>query len=550
MKIAVATMKVRSGACEENFAWMLDKIEEAKATQADMIVFGQNCISGYLLGDQWLDDAWCQYVDQFNDRLIKLSEDIAIVWGNVRYRNHRRFNAAFFAYQGMTHMRVKRNEQSEFQDDARYFEENAINSAIDFKGMVLALNFGSELQLADLNINLDAHAFDLDAQREYKGMVVYTNVCGMQNVGKQVKVMEGGSYVYYQGMLLYEAPYFKADMAIVDLKNPTEVIPQTAELLDAMMLGIQEFDQCALGGKLPWVVGLSGGLDSSVTAALLAMSLGAHRVYGYNMPTNYNSGKTMDNAAQEAEALGIAYHKGSISGMLEAMKREFSTEFLAEMEEPSLVYENMQARTRGFVLNALAAMLGGVVVNNGNMVEAALGYCTLYGDSIGALSPIGDITKVVLIEVARAINERYGKEVIPENLLPVIQNGDLMWEMMPSAELKDAQKDPMKWYYHDAILEMIRQGSTKSDLIKAFRNKQLQAQLQDWMAYYQLMEEDAFLQDLDWFFTTMKRNAFKRVQLPPCMTFHSKTIGATLQSQFQIGKQDDEELRNIQKIKN
>lgn len=548
MRIAVATRKVRAGACEENFAWMVEQIEAAKKQQADLIVFGQNVISGYLLGDQWLDDAWCQYVDRFNDRLIDMSEEIAIVWGNIRYRNKRRFNAAFFAYQGMTHMRVKPNEITEVMEDDRYFEQNPINSAIEFKDLVLALNFGKELQLADLNINLDAHAYDMDHVREYKGMVVYANVCGMQNIGKQVKIMEGGSYVYYDHKLLYEAPYFKEDMHIVALTDQPSVEPQQAELLDAMLQGIQEFDHCALGGKLPWIVGLSGGLDSSVTAALLAMSLGAQRVYGYNMPTDYNSAQTMNNAVQEAETLGIHYHKGSISGMLTAMKEQFQQEFDAVMEEPSLVYENMQARTRGFVLNGLAAMLGGVVVNNGNMVEAALGYCTLYGDSIGALSPIGDITKVELFEVARAINERMKKEIIPENLLPSFQEGTLLWEMMPSAELKDAQKDPMKWFYHDVLLEMVRKGSTKSDLIKAYRQGKLQEELAEWMSYYHLHQETAFLADLDWLFTTMKRNAFKRIQLPPCMTFHAKTMGAALQSQFQSGSSDQVAVRKILKI--
>ena len=162
MKVAIVNMRVRQGKCEANFAWMKQKIEEAKAEQADLIVFPQNAISGYLLGDQWLDDAWCRYVDSFNEKLIALSEDIAIVWGNIRYRNHRRFNAAFFAWQKQTHMRVKRNSQAPYAEDARYFEENSINAAIEFQDKVLALNFGKELQLADININLDHAIYDMD----------------------------------------------------------------------------------------------------------------------------------------------------------------------------------------------------------------------------------------------------------------------------------------------------------------------------------------------------------------------------------------------------
>lgn len=160
MKVAIVTMHVKQGKCEENVSYMKQMIQKAREEQADMIVFPQNAVSGYLLGDQWLDDDWCRYVDSFNEALLAESEDIAIVWGNIRYRNRRRFNAAFFAYRKQTHMRVKRN--TPYTDDARYFEENPINSAIEFKGHVFALNFGREVQLTDININLDAAMYELD----------------------------------------------------------------------------------------------------------------------------------------------------------------------------------------------------------------------------------------------------------------------------------------------------------------------------------------------------------------------------------------------------
>ena len=548
MKIAVVTLDVKAGKCEENFTRMKQYIEDAKTQGSELIVFGQNAVSGYLLGDQWLDDAWCQYVDSFNERLIALSDEIAIVWGNIRYRNLRRFNAAFFAYQGVTHMRVKANDSTEYMDDERYFEYNPINGAIEYKDMVFALNFGKELQIADLNINLDAHTYALEETRVHKGMILYANVTGMQNTGKQVKIMEGASYVYFDHKLLYEADYFKEEMGIVDLTSQQEINAKQPELLQAMMMGIKGFDKIALGGKLPWVVGLSGGLDSSVTAALLAMSLGKERVYGYNMSTAYNSEKTIDNAEAEANALGIHYHKGGITGMLDAMQHEFGKEFHMQYENHSLVHENMQARIRGFVLNGLAAMLGGVVVNNGNMVEAALGYCTLYGDSIGALSPIGDLSKVQLFSLSRAINTYLQKEVIPERLLPVETEEGYEWEMMPSAELKDAQKDPMKWFYHDALLEMIRQGATRSDLIKAYRNGALQEQLGKWICFYDLRKETNFIKDIDWLFSTMKKNAFKRLQYPPVISFHHQTITASLLAQFQIGNEDQKQIDAILKI--
>lgn len=549
MKIALVSMNVKATRCEENFKYMCQKIEEAKEKGADMIVFPQNAISGYLLAERWLDDAWCRYVDSFNERLVALSEDIAIVWGNLRYRNQRRFNAGFFAYQGVTHMRVKKNEISEYMNDTLYFENNDINSAIEFKDMVFALNFGKELQLADLNINLDCHPFDMDEQRTYMGNVVYVNACGAQNSGKQVKIMEGGSYCYRNHELLYEAPYFKDEMDIVDLNRATSVKSKEPVLLDALLMGIKEFDELVFPAHMPWIIGLSGGLDSSVTAALLAMALGSDRIHGYNMPTHYNSEQTMDNAQKEAEALGIHYHKGAISQMVSDMKDQFQEAFDFDVNQmPSLVQENLQARIRGFVLNGISSMLGGVVVNNANMVEAALGYCTLYGDSIGALSIIGDLDKVTLFELSKQINEHSNKEIVPYNLLPEIQGDKIYWEMMPSAELKDAQKDPMKWFYHDALLNFIRLGDTKSSLIMKYRKGILQENVGHWLHYYHIENEHDFIEDLNWLWNTMERNAFKRLQLPPCITLHTKTITGRVSSQGRLKEEDQLKLNQIQKI--
>ena len=155
MKAALVTMNVKAGQCAENVQYMKQQIKRAKEDGADLIVFPQNAVSGYLLGDVWLDEDFCRYADSFNDELIRESEDIAIVWGNIRYRNRRRFNAAFFAYQKKTHMRVKQNELLPYIQDALYFEENPINSAIEYKeDMVFALNFGDEIQLADMNLSL------------------------------------------------------------------------------------------------------------------------------------------------------------------------------------------------------------------------------------------------------------------------------------------------------------------------------------------------------------------------------------------------------------
>ncbi len=544
MKVAVVTMNVKQGKCEENVSYMKEMIQRAREEHADLIVFPQNAVSGYRLGDQWLDDAWCRYVDHFNEELIAESEDIAIVWGNIRYRNHRRFNAAFFAYQKQTHMRVKRNDAA--FDDARYFEENPINSAIEFKGRIFGLNFGREVQLTDININLDAAMFDLDADNNLKGNVIYANAVGMQNCGKNVVVMQGGSGVRINKKTIYHAPWFKSEMQIVDLDAGDEVSVDKPSLFEALKLGIQEFDKQVFGGTIPWIVGMSGGLDSSVTTALLCAALGKERVYGYNIATHNNSSTTIQNAAHEAKALGIAYQEGNMESLIQASVNLYKNEYGYDVASmPSLVMENIQARARGYLLSGFAGILGGVVVNNGNKVETALGYCTLYGDSIGAISVIGDLTKVQLFELANEINAYFDKEIVPVNLLPNVLESGLDWKMPPSAELREQQFDPMKWFYHDYIIEHLGKDISIESFMQSYLDKSIwNSEISRWLTYYSLDDPKKFIEDLEWILSTMNKNGFKRLQLPPLLSVHKHTLANKVEAQMSVDQHVFNELKD------
>lgn len=544
MRIAIVSMNVQQGKCEENFQYMKEKIMQAKQEQVDMIVFPQNAVSGYLLGDLWLEEAWCTYVDSFNQRLIELSDDLAIVWGNIKFRNRRRFNAAFFAYQKKTHMRVKKNSTSAYMDDFRYFEEHAMNGEIVFQNQVFALNFHDEIQLADMNINLDAAAFDMDEEVSSHGNMIYVNAVGMQNVGKTIVVMRGGCRVHQNKKTTFFSNYFETGYYVIDLMEEKAVAVPQPKVLDALRCGIQAFDKQVSGGNRPWVVGLSGGLDSSVTCALLVYSLGKTRVVGYNMATKYNREKTKRNASQEAAALGIHYKEGNIQSFIEASENIFTNTFGYEITN-SLVEENIQARSRGYLLSGFAGILGGIVVNNANKVETALGYCTLYGDSIGAISPIGDLTKVQIIELAKELNEAFAKPVIPKCLLPQFTNGKLIWDMAPSAELKEGQYDPMKWFYHDYLVDHIGKDMSVLTFLKQYRDGSIwNSALAPWLRFYGLNDPHAFLKDFDWFLQTFEKNAFKRYQMPPLLSLHTQTLANRVEGQMHYDHMMYERLKN------
>lgn len=528
MKIAVVQMNIESGHCENNFNKMVSYINQAKAEQADMVVFPQNAITGLYLGDQWFNHEFCILADEYNKKLIDLSDEIAIVWGNIRYRHHTRFNCAFFAYQRATRMTCKKNNHERFMDEGRYFKENSIDCEIAFQGESFKLNFGEKTEEDVINLNLDANPYQKDQELVFSNETIYVNAIGMQNIGKSVLVFAGGSGYYANEQTMARLAPCKESMEMIELNKKNELNP-APNLLEVMVYGIKEFDRQMFNAKLPWIIGLSGGLDSSVNAALLTMALGSERIFAYNMATRYNSDLTKQNAQQLADVLKLSLKNGSIEKLSDA-----TLEVLAEYDYHdegwnSLVKENIQARMRGHLLSTFAAIHGGVVINNGNKVEVALGYCTLYGDAIGALAPLGDCTKTDLFMISKQINAAYQKEVIPLSLLPEVKQSGIIWEMPPSAELKDQQLDPMKWFYHDLLLEKLLSGLSIEEYLESYLNHEiLGSEFGPWLSYYGLLDPVAFIEDIQWFMNTMLRNGFKRIQVPPLMVLSNKAFGNDL----------------------
>ena len=301
--------------------------------------------------------------------------------------------------------------------------------------------------------------------------------------------------------------------------------PCDMKTLRALVSTIRRFDALALPWRPKWIIGLSGGLDSSVVASLLVMAFGPERVIGYNLATRFNSDATKSNAASLAATLGIELKNGSIEQLVNATDKTLSQYGYAEDAMSGLVLENVQARLRGHALSTFAAIEGGVVANNGNRVECALGYATLYGDAIGALAPIGDLTKVQLFDLSRQINEIFDAEAIPENLLPAETADGFTWETMPSAELADGQRDPMKWFYHDWLVSQLidETAGDPCPIMQAYLSDRLASTpVAKWVRYYGLDDPEAFMADLEWVTTNIRTAAFKRIQSPPAIRIASK----------------------------
>ncbi|MCA9478427.1 MAG: NAD(+) synthase [Nanoarchaeota archaeon] len=371
----------------------------------------------------------------------------------------------------------------------------------------------------------------------------YVNNVGVQNNGKNYITFDGASTVYNKEgrAILFDKKAYEEELLSITEKEldqtgkNRETRPKIQEKYDAIIRGIRHVKDILDTSDQPkYVIGLSGGIDSAVVAALLTKAVGPHKVLGINMSTRYNSSQTKDAAAQVAKKLGIAYETINIQELVDLNTRLLNTldadgtgKKLSTLNE-----ENVQAKIRGTsILSNIAAKYGALFTNNGNKVEIALGYATLYGDVGGAYSPIGDLTKEEVFALARYLNkEVFKQEVIPTTLLP-----DQLFrfrddQIQPSAELKEEQVDPIKIGYHCKLLDAMtdyKKISSEQFLISYLQG----SMFTDYGISYDLMKRwgvtrpATFVEDLEWFEQTIQRNVFKRVQSPPIILTSKSAYG-------------------------
>ena len=256
--------------------------------------------------------------------------------------------------------------------------------------------------------------------------IVYCNLVG----GNDELVFDGGSQYYNKhGVLGANAAMFSEDLVIVDTEtiepksNNTE--QDNAKIFNALSLGVKDYlHKCGFESA---VIGLSGGIDSAVTAAIAVEALGPNNVRGVAMPSQYSSQGSLEDAERLAKALKIQYDIVPIEPIFEQLKAQLDTIFKQKKEDTT--EENMQARIRGNILMSMSNKFGSLLLTTGNKSELAVGYCTLYGDMCGGLAVISDLPKTKVYSLARWINRK--QEIIPEATIT----------KPPSAELRPDQID-------------------------------------------------------------------------------------------------------------
>ena len=468
MKIALAQLNYHIGNFEGNLQKMLAAVESAKTQGADLICFGELAVCGYPPRDFLEFDDFIQKSYESIKALRHASRGIGIVVGaptrNPFLEGKDLYNSAYFLYGGQT-IGIQHKAllpTYDIFDEYRYFEPAKEFHTVEFKGKKIALSVCEDIwnvcnenplyticpldemmaERPDFIINISASPFDYSHAalrihtvranvERYKIPMFYVN-----HVGAQTDIIfDGGSIVMSAaegGRIFDEMPYFEEALKIYDLdevvrgeRSDEQPKDKIRLVHDALVVGIRDYFQKLNFKKA--ILGLSGGIDSAVTAVLAVRALGKENVRVLLMPSQFSSDHSVDDARQLAENLGIQYDIVAIKPMYEQFEATLKPYF--EGLPFNVTEENIQARVRGILLMAMSNKFGHILLNTTNKSEMAVGYGTLYGDMCGGLSVLGDVYKTEIYELVKYINK--DGEVVPQNTI----------SKPPSAELRPGQKD-------------------------------------------------------------------------------------------------------------
>ncbi len=500
MKLALAQINTTVGDLAGNEAKILAAYTRGLEAGVDLVMVPELATTGYPPRDLLLKPGFVNANLELLNRLAAATKQTALLVGFVG-RNEARpgrettNSVALLQHGKIATVRVKPLLPTyDVLDEDRYFEPATDNAPAPFNNTSIGLTICEDVwndedfwrdrryranpavALAEKGatalLNVSASPWHVGKNAVRRNMLAklaaksrcpmaYCNLVG----GNDELVFDGASLVFDQhGQLLAEGKIFDEDFLVVDLDHAAPIEPVTAPIEEtiyrALVLGLRDYlHKCGFKSA---VLGLSGGIDSALTAVIAAEALGNSNVRGISLPSQFSSQGSLDDARKLAQNLGIQYDVVPIQPMFLAAKEQLKPLFAGRPEDTA--EENIQARLRGLILMAISNKFGSLLLTTGNKSELAVGYCTLYGDMCGGLSVISDVPKTMVYRISRWINRQ--REIIP---------GDSITKA-PSAELRPNQTDQDSlppYDILDAILEAyVVEGRSASEIIKAGHEEQ------------------------------------------------------------------------------
>lgn len=488
-KLAIAQISTDPGQISQNTSKIIDTAVRARELGAELVVFPELTIPGYTAMDLLFNQSYIDQNLRAVDKVAAQSKGISVIVGFVdqdpnaapRAGGRRRlYNSAAIIRDGQilgvqdktllpTH-NVFFEERYFVQGRGQYVFDLGIGRigvqiCEDLWGQDYSFDVGAELASlgAELIVNLSASPFHLGKLAERTSLLsssakrlklpfVYSNLVGSFDGFEGELVFDGRSLlISEQGECLAQGAAFEESLVIAAMSNGSskQAYPQLAqdeELYLALVLGVRDyFRRLAItsgGSKPKAIIGLSGGIDSAVVAAIGRDALGTDNVIGVTLPSKFSSVETYSDAKLVADNLKIQILECPIQSQIDAVLSTLSAIPAVSHLPSGVAEENVQARLRMLDLMYFANKLGGVVLNTGNKTELALDNCTIYGDMVGGFSVLGDVDKDRVYTLARFINKRAGVPIIPLSVI----------DRVPTAELKPGQSDAMVMGAEPAVI--------------------------------------------------------------------------------------------------
>jgi len=530
MRIGLGQFNAVVGDFKGNVQKIIDFYRQASESGVDLLLFPELSICGYPPEDLLFKKHFLKDNRTNLETIVKECPGMTLVVGFAGTDEEYAYNSAAVIRDGQITDIYRKGSLPNWGvfDERRYFQPGTKPVIVEIKDIraVLTICFDiwstrwlagylKNLGRIDMVLNISASPYHMgktdqreqvigECARTFNCSVAYCNLVG----GQDELLFDGRSIVMDStGRITARAAAFDEDLLVAEIsKNDKNMVQASAigppapqptdsvdEVYQALVLGTRDYTR--KNGFKKALLGLSGGIDSSVTASIAVAALGAENVVGITMPSEFNSPETRSDAERLAKNLGIELLTIPIGPMLDEYDNELKN--IPGWDNQGIGYENLQARIRGNILMSLSNSMEALVLTSGNKSETAVGYATLYGDTAGGFAVIKDVPKTLVYQLTEHINKISGRKVIPQSVI----------DRPPSAELKPDQKDTDSLPDYD-VLDKILKGYVEQD-----------------KSAQQLIEESLPSDMVRKVIRMVDHNEYKRRQSPPGIKITPKAFG-------------------------